>query len=98
MYQRYGIIAPVNCFSFYFTDASIPCVFSLCEILIKNINNGACRWAKGMPATKGQQTSFGPGYNSPRTGERINLFQILKRVFYRTYRSNHKKGFGPRLL
>lgn len=56
-------------------------ISSLCKILIKNINNGACRWAKGMPVTKGQQTSFGPGYNSPLM-ERINLFQILKRFFF----------------
>lgn len=96
--EKYRMATRVNrFFSFFFTDTSMACVFSLCETLIKNINNGACRWAKGMPATKGQQTSFGPGYNSLHTG-RMNLFQILKHVFYRTCRSNHKKGFGSRPL
>lgn len=43
--------------------------------------------------TKGQQTSFGTTYNRPSYG-RANepISNIEARFFYRTRRSNHKKG------
>lgn len=72
---------------------------SLCEILIKNINNGAC--AGGQKVRRqlrdNKRVLAQVTIGLIRKG-RINLFQILKRVFYRTCRSNHKKGLGPRPL